>query len=112
MLLKVAFFRAGALPQTMDIAPHLKKAKLHSAWQKKHKNLHAVEAWAELLIAERASHGDPLDPATAGLLSFHAAAVASNWSESLRYKHSDALESELMTVYDSVEWLRQNCTVL
>lgn len=111
MLLKVAFFRRTALPDTADIAPALNKAKQHAAWHKK-KNLHAVEAWADLLIAERANRGDPLDPALAGSLRFHAATIAGNWSESLRYKESDALESEFATVYESVEWLRRNCNII
>jgi hypothetical protein len=108
ILLKMAFFRvAGFLPGQ---AVELRAITAHAAWTRS--NLHNLDALADLLIAERATRDRALDPAFAGQLKSCVLTIANHWGTTLRYKHTAAEQPELAEVYQNVEWLRANATLL
>lgn len=109
MLLKTACFR------TAEIGPHddlwarhgaFDQVKTFASWTGR--NLHDLTGWLQFLIDIRQAIGRPLDPVTAGLMTAAVLDVNAHWRESLRYRFSAALESELDAVADNVEWLRLN----
>ena len=108
MLLKVAFFRVTGFPpgQAVD----LRAITTHAAWTKA--NLHNLDGLTDLLIAERGLRGRAFDPVFAGQLKACVLTVASHWRETLRYRHTPAAETELVEVYQNVDWLRANATLL
>jgi hypothetical protein len=82
----------------------------HGAWTRA--NLHNLAGLADLLIAERRLQQRPFDPVFAGQLKASVLTVASHWRETLRYRHTPAVEPELVEVYRNVDWLRTNATLL
>jgi len=108
ILLKVAFYRVIGFPPGQEV--DLQAIKTHAAW--KRTNLHNLDGLADLLIAERSSRGMALDPAFAGQLKACALTVADHWRETLRYRYTVATETELVEVYQNVDWLRANATLL
>jgi len=108
ILLKAAFYRAIGLADTAPVG--LGAIRAHASWQGR--NFHDIRALALLLVDHRRQTGAPFDPAFAGLLAMHAATVDANWNESLRYREISASDAEVVEVYRSVEWIRDNAYVL
>jgi hypothetical protein len=108
ILLKVAFFRVIRCPpgQAVD----LRTITTHGAWTRA--NLHNLVGLADLLIAERCIQNRAFDPVFAGQLKTSVLTVANHWRETLRYRYTPAVEPELVEVYQNVDWLRTNATLL
>jgi hypothetical protein len=109
MLLKVAFYRVSGVPPGQHVVPAM--IKNHSAWKGK-KNRHDLENLVDLLSAERASKGLHLDPGFAAQLNDCIQTLAGHWRETLRYRHTPATQTELVEVYQNVDWLFANATLL
>lgn len=108
MLLKVAFFRVTGFPPGQSVT--LRGIWKHPAFLGK--NMHALDGLADVLIAERATRGRALDPVFAGQLKTSVLTVASHWQETLRYRHTPAMQTELAEVYRNVDWLLVNANLL
>jgi hypothetical protein len=116
MTLKAAYFSLIGIPETRaitwcgDIQPAIVRGRgMHRiAWPPSGAG-HNVRAWAELLVAERAS-----SPATAYLSSFGLQVqgcgqrIGYHWKETLRYHKNLAYTYEMRQVRESVEWLMVN----
>lgn len=115
ILVKTAYYRFVGLRSTDSVAHELRglpsKAKsLGLEWQG---NRHNVESVAQLLIRQRRSQDRPLHEAVGPSLVGHAAKLSRfEWSEKLRYKNVVASDSELLSVRNSVDWVRANYAAL
>lgn len=108
ILLKVAFYRiVGYSPGQ---AADTRTIKIHSDWHGK--NMHSLTDLAQVLVAERATRQIPLDPVFGGLLTSHVLTISNHRKEDLRYRYTLATQAEMAEVYQSVDWLLTNATLL
>jgi hypothetical protein len=70
---------------------------------------HNVRAWAELLVAERATRPGLAYPADFGLLVQRSGQrIGQLWNETLRYHKNVAYPHEVRQVREATEWLLAN----
>lgn len=110
MLLKTAYCRLVGVPASDDMYFTVRTDQ--SQMYFRGTNLHNPVAWWQLILDSRISQGIPLNPIVAAQIEFQIRTVASNWRETLRYKHSGATDAELHETFGAVEWLRSNYPVL
>jgi hypothetical protein len=111
MVLKVAVFRLHGVPPYADLSPH-RRGILNTYSTRRRRNLHDLEVWAEVLIDLRAIRGIPLDPGFAAQLRINVAVLVSHWKEGLRYRHTQATSRELREVFEGIDWLFTNRSLL
>ena len=111
MLLKVAYFRVTGVAdaQNLNVGP-LAAMRTQAAWRGR--NLHDLQGLVSLLIDVRQTLGIAFDPAVAAQMLWYVLTVDAHWRETLRYKHTPALEEELHEVYYSVEWIWEHRDLL
>ncbi|WP_165221537.1 hypothetical protein [Aquisphaera insulae] len=115
MALKAAYFtlfhsETATLDWKSHILPAIQHAKLvrQIAWPVAGQG-HNVRAWAELLVAERASiSGRAYEPRTARQVQVCGQRIGQLWSESLRYHGNLAYSHEVTRVRLAAEWLLIN----
>jgi G3E family GTPase len=110
ILVKTAYYRVRGAGPADDVAAELRGMPARARylgldWQG---NRHNLENLAELLVNERAFGGFAMDALFAAEFQAHVSNVGAHWSEVLRYKGTVAFESELVAVFESVEWLVDN----
>lgn len=114
MLLKAAYFALLGFPEarpitSRDLRDAIDRGRaLGIAWARQG-DWHNVRAWAELIVAARAS-----SPATAFAPRFaldvqrHGQRIEQLWRETLRYRKNRAYEFELKQVREAAEWFLIN----
>jgi len=116
MTLKAAFFRLTGIGEVEVItwAGHIQPAidrgrdVLGIAWPRSGQG-HNVRAWAELLVAERATMpGAAYIPPFGQELQDCGQRIGQLWSETLRYHGNLAYVYEMLQVREAVEWLLLN----
>ncbi len=116
MTLKAAYFRLIGRPETAvitvhgDISAAIRHAvsDFHIVWPPQGRG-HNVRAWAELLVAERASRPGAAFPAAVGRAVQRCGQAAGQlWNETLRYHKNVAYPHELAQVREAAEWLLAN----
>jgi hypothetical protein len=105
VVLKVGFFRIIGIPAGTRV--DLRSIRSHQAWTQ-NTNLHDIVPLARVLVAERDLRSKPLDPVFAGVLDRHVQILATHWSESVRYRATQALPEEIAEVYECAEWILAN----
>jgi hypothetical protein len=68
-------------------------------------NLHALDAWARLLVEHRIRLGSGYSPRFCNEVLVHSRRVYARWRETLRYKKNRAYPAEARTVAQSAQWL-------
>ncbi len=119
MLLKAAYFSVIGLAETNVVtwAGHLHPAisrgrnTFHIAWPFAGQG-HNIQAWAELLVAERISLGVPYPPFFEAEVQKHGQHVGQHWSETLRYHKNVAYLYEVTQVREATEWFVVNSDTL
>lgn len=71
-------------------------------------NLHHIESWARLLIAERAVAGSTLSAGFSKKMVRAAQKVQRHWRETLRYHGNMAYSFEVIQVKEGTSWLLRN----
>jgi hypothetical protein len=96
------------------IQPAIQHGKTtHSITWPSHGQGHNVRAWAELLVAERASlPGRAYDAAIGRQIQTCGQRIGLLWSETLRYHDNLAYPHEVMQVRLAAEWLLANLHTL
>jgi hypothetical protein len=119
MIVKAAYFAFVGLgdEDTITWPAHLRPAivkgrGLGIVWPKKGEG-HNVRAWAELLIAERAStiaaaYSSPFDTA----VQTYGQRIEYGWNEILRYHRNYAYLYEVRSVREAAEWFLVNSHAL
>ena len=119
MTLKAAYFSItmGEF-DLIEWSPHIQGAINHGktthgiTWPNPGKG-HNVRAWAELLVAERATIAGKVYPADVGRqIQVSGQRVGLLWSETLRYHKNVAYMHEVTQVRLSTEWLLANLDTL
>jgi hypothetical protein len=119
MTLKAAYFRLLGHAETAPItwnnifqAIHRARTAFGVAWPNRGQG-HNVRAWAELLIAERASiPGSAYPPAFGLQVQQCGQLVGQLWSETIRYHKNVAYLHEMQNVRDAAEWYLANESLL
>lgn len=115
MVLKAAYFSLSLAEGTpIGWNTHIKPAITHAtathgiSWPP-HGMGHNVRAWAELLVAERATiAGRAYSPADGLQIQTCGQRIGALWSESLRYHNNLAYQYEVTQVRLAAEWLLAN----
>jgi len=120
MILKAAYFSAVGLGDVDGITwnAHLLPAIHHGRvavgiqWPHQGQG-HNVRAWAELLIATRASTAGKAYPPSFGTgVLTHGQRIEQVWSETLRYHKNYAYPHEVRRVREAAEWYLSNSYLL
>lgn len=115
MILKAAYFSAIGFSQTASIdygqhvLPGIQKGRAQYLipWPVKGQG-HNVDAWAQLLVAERSNSGQPYEQAFGLEIRRQGRRIGELWNEGLRYHKNRAYPYEVAQVRDASGWLLAN----
>ena len=116
IILKVACFYADGLPTGLDNNARrqtLSRSQPYRRFATRHASGHSIPGWYKVLLeVRRERRKAAYNDAFRAELYRHVLRIERNWSESLRYKRTEATQAELARVYKSVTWIVRNRSTL
>ena len=110
ILLKTAYAQLNGAVASTPMDSYLGSVRQDPMWSGG--TLHRIDLWFYVIAGKRASKGMANHPARFGALRSHVLNAYSQWSEALLYSGYMATESELISVSESMEWIRGNYRLL
>jgi hypothetical protein len=108
MLLKTAYFRERGVSRHVDTSGSRRDARRFASGYGRRANDHDLNYWVFVLERVRHANNRPIAPAFLGALKLRVGFIASNWSESLRYRDAQPTEQELHEMFSHVEWILEH----
>lgn len=116
MSLKVAYFRW----QGVTIATAIDRPRLNTARGRAtvlgvttpDESFHSLRFWRDLLVAERATAGTPLDPPLAAGLHANVETIYARWGVEMRYRTPRESLIDLEVTAAAADWIDRNLTRL
>lgn len=113
IMLKVACYRASGLRRWDPVAARFNSLKSNPIYRVRGKpNGHGFIGWFDILVDERQRAGNPLPPDFRRNLESRALRLEKDWTETLRYRRTNATPAELNRVFECVNWILKHRTLL